>query len=96
MGFNKYYQTKTETKKFAGTLKPLMTEAEKQDANVQQLSFDYACRITRLYKFLNEGHLAKADRDIIEIYGKQIVRSATSINANLKAASKREQWKLAS
>ena len=40
-----------------------MTEGEKKDAQVLELSYDFSCRIIRLYKYLNEGMLGKADRD---------------------------------
>ena len=76
----------SETRKFEGELKPLMTEDEKKDAQVLELSNDFSCRIIRLYKFLNEGKLGKADRDIIDALGRQLVRSATSINANMNEA----------
>lgn len=76
----------TEPRTFGGTLKPLMSEAEKADAQVLELSYDFSCRIIRLYKFLNEGKLSKADRDIIDAVGRQLVRSATSINANINEA----------
>lgn len=75
-----------DTRKFEGALKPLMTEEEKKDAQVLELSYDFSCRILRLYKYLNEGKLEKADRDIIDALGRQLVRSATSINANLNEA----------
>jgi len=35
---------------------------------------------------LNEGKLSKADRDIIDAVGRQLLRSATSINANINEA----------
>ena len=57
----------TEPRTFGGALKPLMSEAEKSEAQVLDLSYDFACRIIRLYKYLNEGKLNKADRDIVEI-----------------------------
>lgn len=79
-------QESTETRKFEGEMKPLMTEAEKADAQVLELSYDFSCRIIRLYKYLNEGKLSKADRDIIDSLGRQLVRSATSINANMNEA----------
>lgn len=72
--------------RFDNPLKPLMSEAEKADAQVLDLSYDFACRIIRLYKYLNEGKLGKADRDIIDALGRQLVRSATSINANMNEA----------
>lgn len=39
-------------------VKPLMTEGEKKDAQVLELSYDFSCRIIRLYKYLNEGKLS--------------------------------------
>ena len=75
-----------EVRKFEGELRPLMTEAEKEKAQVLELSYDFSCRIIRLYKYLNEGKLSKADRDIIDALGRQLVRSATSINANMNEA----------
>ncbi len=76
----------TEVRTFGGELKPLMTEEEKKDAQVLELSYDFSCRIIRLYKYLNEGKLSKADRDIIDALGRQLLRSATSINANMNEA----------
>lgn len=76
----------TDVRKFEGELKPLMSEAEKEKAQVLDLSYDFSCRIIRLYKYLNEGKLSKADRDIIDALGRQLVRSATSINANMNEA----------
>ena len=76
----------SEVRKFEGELRPLMTEEEKKDAQVLELSYDFSCRIIRLYKYLNEGKLSKADRDIIDALGRQLVRSATSINANMNEA----------
>lgn len=63
-----------------------MSEAEKEKAQILELSYDFSCRIIRLYKYLNEGKLSKADRDIIDALGRQLVRSATSINANMNEA----------
>ena len=76
----------TETRTFNGSLRTLMTEDEKAEAQVLELSYDFSCRIIRLYKYLNEGKLSKADRDIIDALGRQLVRSATSINANMNEA----------
>ena len=76
----------SEVRKFEGELRPLMTEAEKKEAQVLELSYDFSCRIIRLYKYLNEGKLSKADRDMIDALGRQLVRSATSINANMNEA----------
>lgn len=76
----------TEQQTFEGALKPLMTEEEKKEAQILDLSYDFSCRIIRLYKYLNEGKLSKADRDIIDAVGRQLLRSATSINANINEA----------
>lgn len=76
----------TDVRKFEGEMKPLMTEEQKKDAQVLELSYDFSCRIIRLYKYLNEGKLSKADRDIIDALGRQLLRSATSINANMNEA----------
>jgi len=35
-------------------LLPLMTEEQKQNAGILDLSFDFACRITRLYQYLTD------------------------------------------
>lgn len=74
--------------KFSGRLKPLMTEAEKAAdwVPIDELAFDFSCRVTRMYKWLNEGKLSKADRDIVGTYGLQMLRSASSVSANLNEA----------
>ena len=75
-----------EIRRFVNPIKPLMTEEEKSNAQILELSYDFSCRIIRLYKYLNEGKLSKADRDIIDAVGRQLLRSATSINANMNEA----------
>ena len=74
------------TRRFDNPLRPLMSEEEKSQAQILDLSYDFSCRIIRLYKYLNEGKLSKADRDIIDAVGRQLLRSATSINANMNEA----------
>lgn len=64
-----------------GKLAPLMSEEEKQKGLIQDLSYDFGCRIARLYQYLTE------DADYREyIFSKQIVRSGTSIGANVREA----------
>lgn len=75
-----------EVRKFENPLRPLMSEAEKEKAQVLDLTYDFSCRIIRLYKYLNEGKLSKGDRDIVDALGRQLLRSATSINANINEA----------
>lgn len=62
-----------------GTLSKLMTEEEKVKAGIHELSYDFACRITRLFQYLTE------DAEYKEyISSKQIYRSGTSIGANVR------------
>lgn len=82
----KSFPKEEKTRVFSGELKPLLTEEEKSKAQILELSYDFSCRIIRLYKYLNEGKLSKADRDIIDALGRQLVRAATSINANMNEA----------
>lgn len=65
-----------------------MTEEQKAADRVpiDHLAFDFSCRVTRMYKWLNDGKLSKADRDIVGAYGLQMLRSASSISANLNEA----------
>lgn len=58
-----------------------MSEDEKKNANIQEISYDFACRIIRLYQFLNE----EADHKEY-VMSKQILRSGTSIGANVREA----------
>lgn len=70
---------KVEYKPKRGALSKLMTEEEKQSAGIHELSFDFACRITRLFQYLTE------DSDYKEfVISKQIYRSGTSIGANVR------------
>lgn len=54
MDYKKAYRTKCQTTKVAnykakrGNLAPLMTEEAKASAGIYELSYDFACRITRL------------------------------------------------
>lgn len=72
---------KTSPMASRGPLKPLMTEEEKASARIEELSYDFACRITRLYQYLTEDANYKDN-----IFSKQIVRSGTSIAANMNEA----------
>lgn len=59
-------------------LKPLMDEEEKEKAVIKELSYDFACRIVRLFQYLTEDSSYKE-----YIISKQIYRSGTSIGANV-------------
>ena len=62
-----------------GALSKLMTEEEKQNAGIHELSYDFGCRITRLFQYLTE------DSEYTEyVISKQIYRSGTSIGANVR------------
>lgn len=64
-----------------GSLSPLMTEDQKRTANIQDLSYDFSCRIVRLYQYLAEDSKYKE-----LIISKQVYRSGTSIGANTREA----------
>ena len=64
-----------------GKLTPLMNEESKQDANIQYLTYDFSCRIIRLYQYLTEDTKYKE-----RIMSKQLFRSGTSIGANIREA----------
>ena len=68
-----------EYKPKRGILAPLMSEEAKKDANIHELSYDFACRVTRLFQYLTE------DAEYKEfIQSKQLYRSGTSIGANIR------------
>lgn len=73
------FKPKVEYKPKRGNLSKLMTEEEKQNAGIHELSYDFGCRITRLFQYLTE------DADYKEyVISKQIYRSGTSIGANVR------------
>ena len=73
------FKPKVEYKPKRGKLAPLMKEEEKQNAGIHELSYDFGCRITRLFQYLTE------DADYKEfVQSKQIYRSGTSIGANVR------------
>ena len=62
-----------------GKLAPLMKDEEKEKASIHELSFDFACRTTRLYQYLTE------DAEYKEYsHSKQLYRSGSSIGANVR------------
>ena len=62
-----------------GKLAPLMTEQQKQGASIHELSYDFGCRITRLFQYLTEDSEYKE-----YVISKQIYRSGTSVGANVR------------
>jgi len=73
------FKPKVEYKPKRGELAPLMSEEDKQNAGIHELSYDLGCRITRLFQYLTE------DADYKEfVQSKQIYRSGTSIGANVR------------
>ena len=46
--------TSTLGSKKARTYVPLLSEEQKQSASIQDVSYDFACRITRLFQYLTE------------------------------------------
>ena len=62
-----------------GKLAPLMSEDEKASAGIHELSYDFGCRITRLFQYLTEDAESKE-----YVMAKQIYRSGTSVGANVR------------
>ena len=71
--------TSTLGSKKARMYAPLLSEEQKQSAIIQDLSYDFACRITRLFQYLTEDSIYKE-----HIISKQVFRSGTSIGANIR------------
>jgi len=62
-----------------GRLASLMSEDAKATASIHELSYDFGCRITRLFQYLTE------DAEYKEyVQSKQLYRSGTSIGANVR------------
>ena len=73
------YDKKDNYKAKRGKLAPLMSEESKRSAGINELSYDFGCRMTRLFQFLTE------DAEYKEyLQSKQIYRSGTSIGANVR------------
>ena len=62
-----------------GPLSKLMSEDEKATAGIHELSYDFGCRITRLFQYLTEDSEYKE-----YVISKQIYRCGTSIGANVR------------
>jgi len=81
-GYKKSYKSAekaTAYKPKRGKLASLMSEEAKQGASIHELSYDFACRITRLFQYLTE------DAEYKEyVISKQLYRSGTSIGANVR------------
>ena len=85
MEYKKYtYKKKTAAPKVQykpkrGKLAPLMSEEEKAKAGIHELSYDFGCRITRLFQYMTEDSEYKE-----YVISKQIYRSGTSVGANVR------------
>ena len=72
-------QGRPEPKRKRGKLASLMSEDAKATATIHELSYDFGCRVTRLFQYLTE------DAEYKEyVQSKQIYRSGTSIGANVR------------
>ena len=80
-------EKKQEYKSKRGPLSKLMAEEEKQTVGIHELSYDFACRITRLFQYLTEGAEYKE-----YVISKQLYRSGTSIGANGRESRKVCSW----
>ena len=67
-------EKRVEYKPKRGKLAPLMSDEEKQNAGIHELSYDFGCRITRLFQYLTEDSECKE-----YVISKQIYRSGTSV-----------------
>ncbi|MBN2269147.1 MAG: four helix bundle protein [Sedimentisphaerales bacterium] len=56
-------------------------EEKHEERDIQERAFLFACRIVRLYEFIAKG------RGSGEVLGRQVLRSGTSIGANLEEAT---------
>ena len=56
-------------------------ESEPKERNIQERAFSFACRIIKLYQFLAE------QGSVGGVLGEQLLRSGTSIGANLEEAN---------
>lgn len=93
--YNKGYWQKNKSvyKPKRGKLVPLMTEEAKQKAGIHELSFDFGCRMVRLYQYLTDsvqgsGFMVNGDKEDNHereyIMSKQLYRSGTSVGANVR------------
>jgi four helix bundle protein len=74
-----HHEQKVALNRKRGKLAPLMSEEAKQGASIHELSYDFGCRITRLFQYLTE------DAEYKEyVQSKQIYRCGTSIGANVR------------
>lgn len=76
---SKQSETKPTYKPKRGKLAPLMSEEDKQKAGIHELSYDFACRIIRLFQYLTEDAEYKEYTQ-----SKQLYRSGTSVGANVR------------
>ena len=80
--YKKSYKSTVNTSAYKpkrGKLAPLMTEDAKSTAGIHELSYDFGCRITRLFQYLTEDSEYKE-----YVISKQIYRSGTSVGANVR------------
>lgn len=76
---NMGYDSKNNNRTKRGPLSKLMAEEDKKKAGINELSYDFGCRMTRLFQFLTE------DAEYKEyVQSKQIYRSGTSVGANVR------------
>lgn len=99
MVYNKSYNNKWQKKDKPvykpkrGKLSSLMTEEAKQKAGIHELSYDFGCRMVRLYQYLTDSvqgseFMVNGDKEDNHereyIMSKQLFRSGTSVGANVR------------
>jgi len=55
-------------------------EGKAKERDIQKRAFSFACRIVKLYQFLAK------QKGVREVLGRQVLRSGTSVGANLEEA----------
>ncbi len=78
LGFGCWVMNMRNTDGSKKYIRPLLSEEEKSKADIATLSYDFACRVIRLYRYL--AHSKES------VMSKQVYRSGTSIGANIHEA----------
>lgn len=66
------YKPKVTYKPKRGPLSKLMNEEEKSKAGIHELSYDFACRITRLFQYLTEDRILKLLTSIVKTMNQKV------------------------
>ena len=73
-GYKKQFEKASAYKPKRGKLAQLMTEEDKDKAGIHELSYDFGCRITRLFQYLTEDAEYKEFVQSKQIYRRNVDR----------------------